>query len=166
VGGSVGAVTLGVNLSLPSILVRAEPLLTHSAKLPFFVWVNGTYASLVGVGLGYNGTYDWGAPFQGLNASFGSPSVLANGTLALPVTLDFSNEAPLELAGTATVVVTSAGGVPCGHLSAPISVPTKSSYDATNTAYLSDGCSPSGATYSVSYLGNGMDLTLPGGALP
>jgi hypothetical protein len=165
VGGSAGPVTLGVHLYLPSILDRAEPLLTQSAKLPFYVWVNGTYASLVGVGLGYNGTYDWGAPFQGLNASFAAPSVLANGTIALPVSLFFSNEAPLDLAGTATVVVSGPDGAPCGHITLPISVPTQTSYDETNTAYLSEGCSPSGGSYSVSYVGNGMDLTLPGGTL-
>jgi hypothetical protein len=165
-GGSTEPITIAVNLFLPSLLATDRALLTEDASLPFLVWVNGTYASVVGVALEYNATYPWGAPFANLTVGFGSPAPLANGTVALPVAIDFSNDAPVDLVGTTTVAVNAGDGSPCGGLYLPIYAPAHAPFATTATMYVPAGCSLAGATYHVTWSGLGATLSLPGGRLP
>jgi hypothetical protein len=165
-GGSTLPVTLAVNLFLPMLAGASDALLVNSSDLPFQVWVNGTYAALVGVALEYNASYHWGAPFAGLNVGFGSPTAYPNGTFAIPATVAFTNDAPIGLDGNATVSIVSTTGQVCGGLFLPVHAPSHAPYQGSATMYLPSGCSLSGAAYHLAWSGMGFSVSLPGGTLP
>jgi hypothetical protein len=141
-------------------------LLVNDSTLPYQAWVNGTYAGFVAVSVGDSSQYSWGAPFEGLNASLGSPTVQTNGSVSAPLELRFNNHSPIDLVGTLSVVVRNAEGASCGGSTFPVSAASHDAFDAHETFYLPTGCSPSGASYGASWTGSGLSASLPLGDGP
>ncbi len=168
---SAGPVNLpvGQNTSFPISLYfplrsggPAESLLTVNQYLEVFVWANATYGYLFPVSLALEDNKTWGAPFSDFQASVGSP--YPNGSV--PVTLSYQNGADLDEAGTIDFAINSTAGATCGTGAFPIAVPSKQSYQDTQTVAIASGCSLAGATLDAVYLSNGVAIPLPPETLP
>lgn len=164
--GQTAAIPISFSLPPLSTTGPVAILLTHDADLPMVYWINVTFASVFGVAVNPSQNYSWGAPFDALNATVGSPSTLGNGTVQLPVTLSFQNHAKFSDTGTVSAVVRSSGGQTCGTVSFGLNVANGNSYDQTQNAYLSAGCSPSGGTLILTFTGPQVQLTLPAEPIP
>lgn len=164
-GGSVSSVNIRFELPLGS-LAGTSGLLVNDSALPLQYWVNATYASLVSIALASSTTYHWGAPFYGLNVSFGTPTLAPNGTLGLPLTVAFANHAPVHLVGTAVLTLRSSDGSFCTDASFPVDAPNGAAYRDQQTVYLPSGCHLSGGSYSGTWTGSGLSLAVPGGRIP
>ncbi|HEV2317019.1 MAG TPA: hypothetical protein VGV89_05545 [Thermoplasmata archaeon] len=164
-GGSVRTLTISLPIALED-LGASRSLLVNDSSLPWMVWVNATYAGLVGIALSSNSTYAWGAPFHGFNASFSAPARLPNGTWVENATFSFSNHSPLDLAGNLTLTAHAAGGAACGSVRVPVDAPSQATYQSSPTVYLPSGnsCSPAGGTYSATWTGMGLSFDLPTGS--
>jgi hypothetical protein len=164
-GGTTATVRLALTLALTSSRPLAS-LLVNDSRLPYSVWINATYAGFVGVALATSSGWDWGAPFANLTVEPGTPRALANGTLEVPFSIDFSDHAPFGLNGTFRLALYDAGGSLCGTLAVPVSVAHRAAFAATTSAFVPPGCAAPGEAYSASWTGSGLALPLPGGVLP
>ena len=158
--GSMAVVPLTIFLPLGA----NSPLmayLTHDAELPTEVWANVTVSSLFSVNVNISTTYHWGAPFAHLNLTPGTPSA-ANGTVTVPFTLSFSNDASFAVDGTLSLVASGSGG--CSATVPPIalSVPPGGGYQQTFDATAPASC----ATSTWSSVGGSFQSSLWSGPLP
>jgi hypothetical protein len=160
--------TIPVSFLLPPLSATGPMamLVTHDAELPLSIWVNVTYASLFGVVVSNDNNYSWGAPFDALNGSMGTPTLQGNGSVQLPITLSFQNHAKFSDVGTLSASIRSSSGQVCADPSFVLNVPGGGSYDQTQDLYLTGGCDPSGGSLVLTYHGPQFDLTLPAEAIP
>lgn len=163
--GATGSIPLVLYLPLAAVPAAAG-LLRNDSDLPVSLWLNATYADLVSVAVSAATTFAWGAPFAGFTANVGSPTVLSNGTVLVPVAVQFQNHAFFADSGTVTVRVLSASGQTCAAPTVSVDTPAGGSFNQTFDIYGSAGCDPSGGQAIVTYSGNGLTLTLPPEAIP
>ncbi len=140
-------------------------LLTVDQYLRVNAWGNATYAYLFPLSIELSENRSWGAPFEGFEASVGTPSG-GGGTITIPVTVTFSNHASFSDTGTLTFLIESAAQVDCGGGSFSIAVPPGNLYDQTQDVTLSSGCSPSGGQILSTYSTGGTPISLPPEAIP
>lgn len=162
-GGAVTAVPLSFWLPISGAAVT---LLTHDTSLPYRFWLNLTYASLFSAFIDRSQNYTWGAPLANFNATAGSPSLQPNGTVELPVTISFSNDAAFDVPGSVSVEVRSAAGASCSRTTLTIATPAHAQFDQTVPLYLSPTCNPSGGTVVVDYTGSGVNYAFPPEPIP
>jgi hypothetical protein len=143
----------------------AESLLTQDQYLGLSAWGNATYAYLFPLSVTLSETRSWGAPFEGFTAKVGTPGG-GGGTVTLPVTITFTNDAGFTEVGTLAFTVQSAVGAVCGSSSFPIDVPPQDLYDQTETVSLNTGCSPAGGQVVATYTSGGTTVVLPPEAIP
>jgi hypothetical protein len=143
----------------------AQSLLTEDQYLGVNAWGNATYAYLFPLSVSLSETRFWGAPFEDLQASVGTPSS-GGGTITVPVTLTFANHAASPDTGTITFVLESSNFVDCGGGSFSLAVPAGEFYDQTQNAVLSPGCPLSGGELLTTYSNGGGAIPLPPEALP
>jgi hypothetical protein len=155
-----------IALSIP--ITEAGPaasLLTVDQGLLVKAWGNATYAYLFPLSIALNQSRSWGAPFEGLRASLGTPTTMG-GQVTLPVTVFFADHASVDDIGTLTYTVRSSTATDCGGGSVLVSVPAGSSFDQTVNVALASGCSASGGQLLLSYATNGGTIVLPPEVLP
>jgi hypothetical protein len=136
----------------------ARTLLTEDATLPSITWANATYVGLFAVHLTVPQNVSWGAPLFGLNVTPGTPTIEVNGTAMVPLTVTFADRAMFPVDGAAKYSLASDGRV-CYSGSLPVAVSPGGSYDETAVAYLGSGCSATGATLTLHFVGNGWALS-------
>ncbi len=166
-----GATTaLPLELYLPiSASGPAASLLVRDQTLHVELWGNATYAYLFPISVHFEQNRSWGAPFSGFSATLGAPASV-NGSVAVPVTIDFSNHAPDPEPGALDVLVLSSTGASCGGAtfsfgSAP-GVTPGASYSQTQTVAIAAGCSLQGGTIVATYVGPLASIPLPPEAIP
>ena len=155
--GGTTTVPFSITLGLDA-RASARALLTHDATLPSTTWANATYVGLFHIVVEVPQNVSWGAPLYGLAVAAGSPTAEPNGTIGVPLTVSFADHAKFPVDGNA-VYALSSGGASCSRGSLPVAVPSGSSYDQTTTAYFGSGCSASGATLTLRFVGNGWSLS-------
>ncbi len=143
----------------------AASLLVTDQVLSVGVWGNATYAYLFPVSIHFVQNRWWGAPFNGFRASAGVPSV-SGGNVVVPITISFSNHAPLTETGALTLILRSSGGAPCGSTTFVLNVPSNSTFDQTQNVALASGCSISGGSAVATYTSGGTTIVLPPEAIP
>lgn len=177
--GFLGAVRAGpVNLpagsatSLPIALYfpiaagsPAESLLVTNQNLTVGLWGNTTYAYLFPISVHFTQTKFWGAPFSGLTVTPGAPT-LDGGTVEIPVTVTFTNDASFTEFGTLTAQVVQANGFVCGSTTLPLNVAPGDVYDQTQNVALSSGCSTAGGSIITEFVSSGTTVVLPPEPLP
>lgn len=148
-------------------LAQVLALLTHSESLPTNTSANATFGGILALHVSDSSSIDWGAPFDGFNATAGSPSLQVNGTLLVPVTVTFTDRAPFADQGTITArIQTATGASPCPGASLDLGVPSGASFNRTVDLYASPSCDPRGGLLLLSYTGSGLTVSLPSEAIP
>jgi hypothetical protein len=155
--GGVTTVPFTISIALDA-KASARSLLTQDAVLPSTTWANATYVGLFQVGVVVPQNVSWGAPLANLAGSAGTPVAQSNGTVAVPLTVTFQDHAKFPVDGNVTYVLSS-GGSACARGTLPVSVPAGTSYDRQTTTYLGSGCSASGATLTLRFVGAGWALS-------
>jgi hypothetical protein len=155
--GGVTPVPFTITIALDA-KSEARSLLTHDAVLPSTTWANATYVGLFHVEVVVPQNVNWGAPLYGLNVSAGMPTLLANGTAAVPLAVTFADHANFPVDGRAVYTLRSGGSV-CDAGALPVATSPGQSFDGTTTAYLGSGCSASGATLTLKFVGSGWALS-------
>lgn len=165
---SAPAVTVGpgVEYHVPVILsvdvgpgTPGQRLLVSSASLQEEGWLNATFGYLltVSVEVSPSNPPNWGAPFSGFNVT-----ATVSGSSAT-VTVRFSNDASIAVAGEMSVALTSSAENSCGVALIPIDAPSGGGvYTATGTTSIVTGCVPATAVASLSNTSPGYSFTLPG----
>jgi hypothetical protein len=156
--------SLPVSLYLP-LTAEGVSLLTENQYLQWQVWGNASYGYLFSASIGVVTQKSWGAPFDNLSVTVGTPST-ANGTVTAPVTVTFSNNADFLDAGSLNFQVVSASGSTCARGSFSLNVPQNSQFDQTQHVALASACDPSGGHISAQYVGSGFTLSLPRESIP
>ena len=163
----------GTNESLPIDIQiplaagsEASLLLTHSVTLPAETSANVTFGGIVTVRVVDTSGIDWGAPFDSLNVSVGTPTVEPNGTVVVPLTVSFTNRASFDDTGQLTYTLRSSTGMTCATGSLSLQVPSNQGYNQPTTVDLAPSCDPAGGTVDLVYTGGGLSLALPGEAIP
>jgi len=165
--GPASTAVIPIDLFLPvSTTGPTVSLLTVDQYLVVKAWANATYAYLFPLSVELDENRSWGAPFQGFTASVGTPSMGGGGTVFLPVTIAFTNQADFTEQGTVTSTILSAAHATCGSVAFPLSVAPNTVYDQTENATLSSGCNPSGGELITTFSGSGYTLALPPEAIP
>jgi hypothetical protein len=162
--GSQASAVVPVDFFLPLSTGDAS-LLTVDQYLQWNVWGNATYGYLFPVSIGVQTERSWGAPFDNLTISVGTP-VDMDGTLVVPVQLSFANDASFTDDGTVEFQVVSSGGTTCGSGSFPIDTPPNTSYSMMQNVPVTTGCNPSGGQVEAQYLESGTSIPLPPQAIP
>jgi hypothetical protein len=142
-----------------------ESLLTTDQYLTWEVWGNATYGYLFPVSLGVQTQRSWGAPFENLTFTVGTPTMMG-GTLVVPVTLSFANDANFADDGTLEFEVVSSGGATCSSGSFAIDVAPSNSYMGSQNVPVQSGCDPSGGHLNAQYLTDGTSIPLPPEPIP
>lgn len=163
-GGSAQAL-LRFSVSL-SDLSQQSYLLTRDVTLNETDYLNGTYATFVGFALVTNETVNWGAPFRGFHASFGAPQPESNGTLGVPVTIAYTDDAQFALDGALEATLESSSGTVCASGTLPIVSQPHASTLENRTFYLPSGCSPTGGRLLSTFVAPGYSVALPAEPLP
>lgn len=143
----------------------AESLLVTDQDLTVGLWGNTTYAYLFPISVHFTQTKFWGAPFSDLTVSAGAP-MLMGGTLVVPVTLTFTNDASFTELGTLNIQVVQADGFVCGGSSFPLNVAPGDLFDQTQNVALTSSCSTAGGHVDAEFVGGGTSIPLPPEALP
>lgn len=178
-GIHLGTITVGPNTvaghgnaSFPIVIdvpiaasLAAESLLVEDQYIHVSAWANVTYAYLFPLSVTLSENRSWGAPFEGLTVSVGTP-VLRNGTVTTPVTITFSNHASFVENGGLSFVIESSSFADCGGGSFSLDVPPGALYDKTENVTLNTGCSPLGGQVVVTYTIDGSSTTLPPEPIP
>jgi len=154
------ALYLPVSASGPAV-----SLLTEDQYLDVNAWGNATYAYLFPISVSLSESRSWGAPFEGFQATVGTPSG-SGGALTVPVTVTFSNHAGSPDVGTLTFVIESSNYVDCGGGAFSLDVPPGGFYDQSQNVALSSGCSPAGGQLFTTYSNAGGTTPLPPEAIP
>ena len=143
----------------------AESLLVNDQYLTVGVWGNATYAYLFPISVHFTQTKFWGAPFSGLKITAGTPTLIG-GSLVVPVTVTFTNDAPFTEFGNLDVQVVQANGLVCGSGSFSLNVLPEALFDQTQNLGLSAGCSTAGGHVSAEFVSGGTTIPLPPEGLP
>ncbi|MGP8072359.1 MAG: hypothetical protein ACLPZM_04425 [Thermoplasmata archaeon] len=163
---SQGSASYPLTLYVPVNATGPGPsLLTEDQTLPVRVWANATFGYLFPLALSFADNRSWGAPFADLQFSVGAPTLL-NGTESVPVTLSFSNHAPLSDSGALHFAVLSSGGTLCGSGTFTMNVPTETPYSQTLPVSLAAGCSPAGGEVTSTFVAPAYTIVLPPEAIP
>jgi len=162
-----GRATFPVTFVLPIALASAAAsLLTTDQFLNETIFANATFAYVFPVSVEVAKNTSWGAPFAGLTASVGTPTTMG-GTVVVPVTIQFENDASFADDGSLEVRLVSESGTVCASSTYPIDVPPETPYSQTNDFTLATGCSISGGTVVSTYTtSGGATVTLPPEAIP
>ena len=155
-----------IALSIP--ITEAGPaasLLTVDQVLLVKAWGNATYAYLFPLSIALNQSRSWGAPFEGLRASLGTPTTMG-GQVTLPVTVFFADHASVDDIGTLTYTVRSSTATDCGGSQFSIAAAPGALYDQTQDVTLSSGCSPAGGQILSTYSTGGSSIPLPPEVIP
>jgi hypothetical protein len=155
--GGVTQVPFTITIALDAKAV-ARDLLTQDATLPSTTWANATYVDLFHVEVVVPQDVTWGAPLYGLNVSAGTPMAQSNGTAGVPLTITFADHASFPVDGRAVYTLQSGSKV-CTSGGLPVAVGPGQSFDGTTTAYLGPGCTASGASLSLRFVGSGWALS-------
>jgi hypothetical protein len=141
-------------------------LLTHDARLPSYVRLHATYASVFGIAVDAPTNLSWGAPLAGLNVTPSVPVVQPNGTIDESLRISFSDHARFAVTGTFNLRVTNPSGTACGSGSLPVDVPPRGSFNRTMHVALAFGCDARGGSVVGSFIGPAVYVTLPPEPLP
>jgi hypothetical protein len=156
--------TVPLDLFIP-ITAEGESLLVQNQNLEWFVWGNASYGYLFSVSLGIEENKTWGAPFEGLTVTVGTPTMMG-GSSTVPVTVSFTDDASFADTGTLSFQVLPSSGPSCGSGTFTLDVPAGSPYMQTQSIGLTAGCNPSGGQVTSQFVGDGIDVTLPPEAIP
>ena len=162
--GAQSSVDVPIAVYLP-LSGSDESLLTVDQYLRWDIWGNATYGYLFPVSLGVDTNRSWGAPFDNLTISVGTPMTVG-GTLEVPISVAFSNDAGFADVGSLEFTVRSSGGATCATGAYDLNVPANSPYMSTQNVPLAGGCDPSGGTIDAQYLEGGTSIPLPPQAVP
>lgn len=166
VGGQSSAL-FPVVISLPiAASAAAESLLVEDQYIEVAAWANVTYAYLFPLAVTLSETRSWGAPFDGFQATLGTPTLNSNGTVTTPVTVSFSNHASFLENGALSFTVESAASANCGGSSFAVDVPPGSNFDQTQYVTFGAGCSPMGGQLLASFTINGSTTSFPPVPIP
>jgi hypothetical protein len=158
--------TFPIALYLPiSAGSPAESLLVTDQELTVGFWGNTTYAYLFPISVHFTQTKSWGAPFADLKVTAGAPTLIG-GTVFVPVTISFTNDASFAEVGSLNVQVVQANGFVCGGGSFPLNVAPGDLYDQTQNVDVSSGCSTAGGYVASEFVSGGTIIPLPPEALP
>ncbi len=149
-----------------SLTAGGDILLTQDLQLRDSFWANATFASLFTLQVNDTQNRDWGAPFYQFNATAGAPVIEGNGTVQVPVTLTWQDNAPFAETGTVLLQVFSAAHQSCGASTLPVDVPSDSPADLSTSFYFSSGCDPSGGTVVATFTGDGLTYAFPPQGIP
>jgi hypothetical protein len=138
----------------------AESLLVTSQDLTVGFWGNTTYAYLFPISAHFTQTKFWGAPFSDLTITAGAPALMG-GTVNVPVTISFTNDASFAEVGSLNVQVVQANGFVCGETSYPLNVAPGELYDQTENVGVTSGCSTAGGYVASEYVSAGTTIPLP-----
>jgi hypothetical protein len=141
-------------------------LLTRDVTLAETDYLNGTYATFVGFALVANESVNWGAPFRGFEASLGTPQAEPNGTIGIPITISYTDDADYALDGNLEATLESSSGVACARGTLPIASQPHSPTAETQTFYLPQGCSPAGGSLDSTFVAPGYSVPLPPEPVP
>lgn len=164
-GGTTTHVPLEFSFPLTNPSPGEANLLTQDASLPAELWVNGTYAYFVEVGLDERSTFAWGAPFENLTVTAAASSPNANGTDSVTVSLTFSNHASIGLNGTLAVSFPGTGPS-CAGPTFSVLVSPGSRFAEQAVAVVPAGCVAGTGGYLAEFHGGGLSLELRGGLSP
>jgi hypothetical protein len=164
--GSVGQVPLTIVIPFASGSHGAY-LITHDAKLPTTIFANVSFAQLYSVAVELPMNLSWGAPLENLSITPGTPTE-ANGSVSLPLTIYFADQAPYPVDGTLDLLVEGQGGSDCDvpvTTAVDTAAQTSETYPVTVTA--PSGCSfPSGTPVTGTFSSASWSVDLPTEALP
>lgn len=163
-GGSTGLFAIAIALPITASSA-VESLLFVDQYIEVGAWANVTYAYLFPLSVALTESRSWGAPFEGFQATVGTPT-LVNDTVVAPVTLTWANHASFAEQGSVSFVVESAAQVPCGNGTFPMNVNPGSVYDQTQDVTLSTGCSPLGGDVLASITVDGSTTSFPPEPIP
>jgi len=163
-GGGTGEFPIAISLPIAASSA-AESLLFVDQYIEVGAWANVTYAYLFPISVALTETRSWGAPFEGFDASLGTPKSV-NGSVVVPVTLTWSNHASFAEQGSISFVVDSAAQADCGGGSFPMNVAPGAVYDQTQDVTLSSGCSPAGGELLASITVDGSTTSFPPEPIP
>jgi hypothetical protein len=141
-------------------------LLTHDARLPSYVRLHATYASVFGIAVDAPTNLSWGAPLAMLNVTPSVPVAHANGTVDEAVQISFADHARFAVDGAFDLRVTNPAGVACGIGSLPVQVAPGGSFNRTMHVSLAFGCSLQGGSVVGAFLGPSVYVALPPERLP
>jgi hypothetical protein len=158
--GARVSVPVSLSISLNGSTAGLSVLLTQSLKLPAETWANATFGGIVSVHVADNASVSWGAPFDGLSVSYGTPVAQSNGTVRLPVTIAFTDRSPFADNGTIDYTVRSAGSQLCASGTLTVAEPSGGAYNMTVPVYAAAGCNPSGGSLTLKYAASGLKATL------
>jgi hypothetical protein len=150
--------TIPINLYVP-ITASDASLLTENQYLQWDVWGNASYAYLFAVSIGVETNRSWGAPFDDLAVTVGTP-MMTGGTVEVPVTLSFANDATFADTGDLNFQLVPTAGPDCAQGSFALNVPAQgngndNNYDQTQNVALATGCNPAGGYVSAEFVGDG-----------
>ncbi len=156
-----------IDLFLPiSSSGPAASLLTQDQTIAVGIWANTTASYLFPVSIGVVSNRSWGAPFADLKESIGNP-FLVGGTVEVPVTISFEDDASFADVGTVVVTILSSSSQACGGGNLAINVPAGEPDSQTTDIALASGCSPAGGTIETVYTtSQGVAVPLPPEAIP
>jgi len=155
---------LPIDLYVP-ISATGASLLTQNQYLEWNVWGNASYAYLFTVSIGVQTERSWGAPFDNLTVTVGTP-FLEGGVEEIPVTVMFANDASYADEGDLNFQVVPAAGPDCATGGFAVDVPAGEGYDQTTDVPIASGCDPSGGHVASEYVENGITIPLPSEAIP
>lgn len=160
------ATTFPIALYLPIAAGSpAESLLVTNQNLALGLWGNTTYAYLFPVSVHFTQMKFWGAPFSGLTVTAGAPTLMG-GTILVPVTVTFTNDASFTEFGALNIQVVQATGFVCGGGSFSLNVAPGDLFDQTQNVAVSTGCSTAGGHVDTEFTSGGSTIPLPPEALP
>lgn len=164
---SQGRGQLAVIFAVPlGTLGPAQALLTHDSHLNLTEFVNGTYATFIGFSVENRQNLSWGAPFEGLQITPRSATPQPNGTVAVSINLQFANHASFAIVGMIQTEIRARGGALCTTLNFPVNAMPQMSVDATETGYVSSGCTLSGGQIDSTYQAPLYSILLPPQGIP
>ncbi|HYA71173.1 MAG TPA: hypothetical protein VEH28_07400 [Thermoplasmata archaeon] len=164
IGGSTGLFPISVAFPI-SASGAAESLLFKDQYIEVNAWANVTYAYLFPLSVILSETRSWGAPFEGFQASAGTPT-FQNGSIVTPVTLSWANHASFVEAGGISFEIESASHQNCGGSSFSVNVPPGHLYNQTEDVTLGTGCNPSGGEILASFSIDGSTTSFPPEPIP
>ncbi len=159
--------TIPLTVAIPlTASSEALALLTHSVALPANISANVTFGGILDLRIQDTTSLDWGAPFDSLTATAGTPVLRPNGTIAVPFSVSYTNRAAIDEVGALAYTIKNATGATCTSGAFPVNVPQGTPFNVSVTLYLPRSCDPSGGTADLSFSGGGFNLAFPPEPLP
>jgi hypothetical protein len=129
-------------------------------------WGNATYAYLIPVSFSFANNFSWGAPFEGLNITVGTPYTAPNDTVTSDVSVSYTDDASFSEVGTFHATILSSAQRVCEGVSYPVNVSSGQSFFESEPVSIAAGCSPQGGEVIASFTGPTFTFTLPPEAIP